>query len=215
MNFIDMLFPGFCPVCGKRLPKYGVCQSCRSELSKCSGVHSKSISVGTNTYKIYYLYPYKPDIIKKYIFALKRTASGQLFEFAAEDIAKNLLCTLEHGSYKICNVPRKRLNVRKYGYDHAEKVCKRLEKYCLQPEISFCKILTRRGFSREQKYLDAYQRNKNVSGKFRVRKKCGAGKIILFDDVITTGSTFISCAEEIKRVYGKDTEIIGMFICSN
>ncbi len=166
------------------------------------------------TFDAYYLYPYHKDIVKKYVFALKEHSSDRLFEFAARDLCQNLLpIFLPQAKYTLCFAPRKRLNVRKYGYDHAREISKHLSRL-FPKSLQFSPILKRRGFSKEQKHLsDAAQRKANMSGKIKMKKLHSLPenrKILIFDDIITTGSTFCECA----KALGKEN-VAGIFICGD
>ncbi len=211
MGLLELIFPAICPVCKKRLERQTVCEDCRKYFYSLKNAKSKMYESTTGAYRVYGLYDYRDEFIKQYIFTLKRNAAGALFDFAAEDIVKSIMPLLENKNCTLCYAPRRNTNVRKYGYDHAKCIAKRICK--LYPWASFCNLLKRRGFSLEQKYLNAKERAENVSGKFTAKfSDRVADKIVIFDDISTTGSTFLSCVQALRKVY-PDAEIIGIFIC--
>jgi predicted amidophosphoribosyltransferase len=70
--------------------------------------------------------------------------------------------------------------------------------------VKYSKLIKRKGFSKEQKRLSAEQRQKNIAGKFRVRKPCSKtmpDSIVIFDDVMTTGSSIKECARLLHSKY--------------
>jgi ComF family protein len=65
--------------------------------------------------------------------------------------------------------------------------------------IPLRKVL-RRGFAtRAQAGLSNAQRRENVAGAFRVRRRVPGMRILLIDDVMTTGATAAACALALKR----------------
>lgn len=52
---------------------------------------------------------------------------------------------------------------------------------------------------REQKRLSAAQRRRAVKGRFSLIRPLTPGQYILFDDVVTTGSTMKACIDVLKK----------------
>ena len=105
------------------------------------------------------------------------------------------------------------MNVRIFGYDHSKQIAKALAKQT-ECKIRYEKLLKRRGFSKDQKDLDAASRVINASGKYKAVVRENVERIILFDDVITTASSFSECVRELRRIYGNDVDIVGLFLAS-
>jgi predicted amidophosphoribosyltransferase len=69
-------------------------------------------------------------------------------------------------------------------------------------------------WTRRQSQLSKKQRQKNREWVFALRKKSSIpSKVILIDDIISTGSTANSAAQVLKKAWVK--EVIGFFIASN
>jgi predicted amidophosphoribosyltransferase len=112
------------------------------------------------------------------------------------------------GAFAWVPVPPRPDKIRKAGWDQVEYLAKLLEK----DGWTVCRCL-RRLRSGAQKILDREKRRINLRGKIQVRKDYGKAKkhipekVLVFDDVYTTGSTMDACAEALKsagtaRVYG-------------
>lgn len=67
--------------------------------------------------------------------------------------------------------------------------------------------LTRTHHTATQTGLTRVQRMKNIRDVFAVRKPLQSDEIILFDDVMTTGTTANECARVIKQAGAKRVEI--------
>lgn len=85
------------------------------------------------------------------------------------------------------------------GYSQCAILAKGLAKRLGRPYASF--VLRRKGSPQRQRGLSEEERRINVIGTFSVmRPGCVAGrKVLLVDDIMTTGSTLSECAAELKR----------------
>ena len=193
MGFLDLLFDNRCKICGDRLKSGAVCSKCDGELKSLIYVRRCTFSVMGKEIEATYLFDYNSEIVKKLLFALKRNASKELFCYAAKLYMVALAgCTDTSVTY----VPRRKLNVRLYGYDHVKEPTKIL---CKNDEgLCFVRLLRRCGFAQDQKNIKtAVDREKNVADKFAVIKNDIPKNIVLLDDVVTTGSTVKACAREL------------------
>jgi len=76
------------------------------------------------------------------------------------------------------------------------------------PLVSDCLIKTRETISQVELPEDA--RKENVKGTFSVKNRISGKKILLVDDVYTTGATMTECARVLRESGAK--EIIGIAI---
>ena len=101
----------------------------------------------------------------------------------------------------ISNVPRGRKAVCEYGFDQSEEVCERLS---LQSGMPYVSLIKRKFRSKEQKKLNAHQRQRNVKKSLAVNEKnahLAKGKyIILFDDIVTTGASMSACIPMLRKM---------------
>lgn len=100
----------------------------------------------------------------------------------------------------VTSVPRKRSSISKYGHDHAMLLAKRIAK-----ELSLeYKPLLKSKSKMEQKHLTLEERMKNIDLRPRREYDLRGKKILIVDDVVTTGATLGAAASVIRSLGCKD-----------
>ena len=101
----------------------------------------------------------------------------------------------EWDDWTMMPVPLHRVRLRERGYNQSERLCLGLQ--CHIPIPLDLRTLVRRRNTASQTKLSAHERQENVMDAFRVRceQPISGRRILLVDDVITTGATMNSCAE--------------------
>lgn len=108
-------------------------------------------------------------------------------EFLAEGMQAYAKGNKEYRDYDlVMAVPLHRVRKRERGYNQSELLARKLAKSL---EIPYSEPVRRRCYTQSQTLLSAEQRKDNLRDAFRVRKSIRGKKIILVDDVFTTGST--------------------------
>jgi ComF family protein len=107
-----------------------------------------------------------------------------------------MLRELAQGNFDVVvPVPLHRSRLRSRGFNQAETMAVALANEIKVPVSDRLEAVRR---TRDQVQLTAAERRANVEGAFRTR---GAvrGRILLIDDVFTTGATLSACATELTR----------------
>lgn len=219
MNILDFLFPKYCVNC-KKFGDY-LCPDCFVRLSfdtkniclTCGrpsynglthpGCIKKNSVEGSFTALVY------GQIVKKLIFQFKyephltglKSFLGDLFyeslvqyeefEKVIEKFGKELI---------LVPIPLSSKKMRKRGYNQAEILAKELGKK-FNLEVIDC--LNRIKDTRSQVGLNKKERQENIKRAFKLKEKYSANfknqRVILVDDVLTTGSTFSEAAKVLKH----------------
>jgi ComF family protein len=175
-----------CSSCGRPLiSEQGQCLPCREQES----FHFDGGFV---------LYPYTGkyrELLKAYKFGQFR-ALGNFFARRMEE-ALSRFPSEETSSLCWVPVPPRPGKIRTIGWDQADYLAKRLKHQRFAPCLPVCRCLKRLP-SKTQKALNREDRKRNMKGRI-VCVKAAPRRVLLFDDVITTGSTMDACAEALKE----------------
>lgn len=212
-NFIlELFFPSRCAVCNKIGSFF--CESCRQKIlfikeqtcPKCNKIYSsgkyckrcrkeqKLQGIIASTY-------FKDESAKKIIHELKYRGYFAVAPTLAEIITQNIKAEgIRFDLVAPAPISKKRLRQR--GYNQSEEIAKRIV------EISNKKLLVGLKKIKETKPqvgLKKKDREKNLIGAFTYLGPDITGKrILLVDDVKTTGATLSACAAELKKAGAKE-----------
>jgi competence protein ComFC len=213
---LDLLFPKKCVCCHKwgsfvcsncyqkiTFKKTQDCPGCNAITDKgryCTRCRSKHALLGVTT-----LGYYKDPILKALIQELKYKGIYAISEDMAHWLA--LLIKKEKLCFDlIAYVPMTQKRKGRRGYNQSEEVAKHLSK---EAGIPLFKGLKKVRETKTQVGLSKKDRLKNLQDAFVVKKNSAllGKRIILIDDVITTGTTLNECARTLeaagaKRVWG-------------
>lgn len=193
-----------CKICGKPLvSEIGLCSAC------------KKSPVLKNTDGVYPLLTYRMWK-KKLLFSWKMQEKRSLSSFFAM-LIKEKIVELEYEnccSLPVVPVPPRPGKIREKGWDQIDEICTFLDKGW---KIEILKIL-KRNSKTQQKKLDRVQRLEGIGTAYslaaerKLSKMKIPKKVILIDDVLTTGSTVENCAALLKKVGVEKVFVITLFI---
>lgn len=187
-QIVDLIFPAPCLACGK--PPKPVCASC-----------VPTFRVNRSGPDLFYASELT-DSLNELISALKDKGKTALIKTFAKGLAPALSAAIEatDPTILVCPPSSKR-NYRKRGLNPALEIFKRANQSNLQVTDRF---LFLRQQPKEQRLLTAEERAENVRDVFGVRGK--SSRILLVDDVRTTGSTLLSARAAIES---EGMEVVG------
>lgn len=220
MNFWDFIFPKKCVSC-KKFGEY-LCDTCFSLLSydvivPCVYCQKKSFDGHTHPgclsvkgldgafAAVRYNKPIKKLVrsfkYKPYLKDLKKYISDLFIEGIIQN--EDFMRVIKKQTI-IVPVPQYRAKLKNRGYNHADLLADNLAKYFGTEKLE---IIERIRETSSQFGLSLSERRLNLKSAFKVNKEVRYDQVILIDDIVTTGSTFIECTKVLKksgvrRVYG-------------
>lgn len=218
-SLLDFFFPRMCPVCGARLEldERPLCLKCNIGLPR----------------TMFWEHPYDNYMARIYWGRIPVEKVAAYFYFRPKSGSANMVYGVKYhgrGSTAVelgemlademegffdgidCIVPlpisiKRRM---KRGYNQSDMIVRGISNVLHVPVERLAVI--RRSFKRSQTHLTREERMENVSDVFQLKDADALrGKhVLLVDDVITTGATTISCAEQILKAGDVKVSILSL-----
>lgn len=197
-GIVEIIYPreNHCIIC-KEDDCLGLCEHCK-----------KSIKIIKNEYQDKIVsYGYYGGVLKELILKFKYknnfTAGDILSEFLKEYIVENI----RYEEYIITYIPLSKKSKRIRGFNQCEYIAKKIAR---DLSIEAKEVLIKLKDTKEQKTLKKDERYENIKGAFDLKKgiELNNCKIILIDDVITTGATLTEAYKILKKYKVKDIKLL-------
>lgn len=216
-DFLDLVFPRNCELCGKALFDFesNLCVPCK----------------GTLPVTNYHLRPWDNDLKQKVEGLTRVRMVVSFLRFSKSGKSQKLLHSVKYkGKPKVAEelgmiygtmlkdklfadvdyivpVPLHLMKEKRRGYNQSEKFAQGLS---ANLEIPVRQLLERVKFTDTQTEKTRLERLENVQGVFKVKnaEKVRNSRIILVDDVMTTGATLCSCANELLGAGAKSVDFL-------
>ena len=235
-GILDFCIPPHCPLCGARLPLGGgraVCDPCLAEVerlqppwcpqcgrpfpSEAALSHSPGhLCADCRDFLPLFdraraLGPMR-DELRELVHLLKfkgQTGLGKELGPFLGGIAREEMPDAVEERARVTHVPLHPLRWRERGYDQAQLLALAVAESL---GLQHVEVLARRRDTPVQFRLPAARRRSNVRGAFAVvRPQAVEGKrLLLIDDVITTGSTVSACAEALKKAGAASVDVLAV-----
>ena len=203
MNWLlDLIYPPRCVFCRRLLSgqEKGVCRFCRPKLPyvPADGQVQHFRNVDKCLSPLYYHGSVK-DSLHRYKFGGATAYADIYSEFIVKCIDENQI-----SCDSITWVPLSRRRLRKRGYDQAELLAKLIAKHLGQRPVRLLKKL--RDTPPQSQTGSAEKRRANIAGAYAcLRPALVQGKrILLVDDIVTTGATLSEAAKMLKKAGAKE-----------
>lgn len=224
-SFKDLIFPAFCLHCEEPIKKGFLCEPCEQLLealelnnrclsclkefykknSRCSSCTKSAIYLNQTIAAFEYVGPIV-SLIKYLKYQDHPQLAASLAAFAISQYLKAQLPLPD----LIVPVPMYWLRKVDRGYNQSSLLAFHISKMINRP---MKEVLTRRGIGYAQAGLNRQQREKQLLHTYQLNKKFDLSDqmILLVDDVMTTGTTLLNCAEVLHE--GLPKSIYGLVVC--
>ena len=225
----DILFPRRCPVCGDIvLPKGNlICPGCMAKLSwvrrpvckKCGkevldetieycrdcARHKRSFDYGLSLINY-------DDTASRSMARIKYNNRREYLDFYSEAMVRKMGKRIRSmDGDALIPVPVHPSRLRERGFNQAEELARRLSGPLGIPVNT--SVLKRKRKTAPQKNLDSSGRLKNLEQAFTAAAlPSGMQKVILVDDIYTTGSTIEACARVLRKAGAEHVYFVTIFI---
>jgi ComF family protein len=225
-DILDFVYPQSCPICQKPLAREEkeTCRDCWESLVRlpapfcpyCKRFFEDSIAIRNHPC------PYLSKPEERKIIAVRSLGSFDdyyqrlIHRFKYDKkipLGKHLAQSLgevmaKENEFRDCDlvipVPLHPVRHRERGFNQSEILTEGISKITGIPMGK--NILRRRKNTKDQTYLNAQQRAENVKDAFTINRleKIDGRRVILVDDVITTGATLNECADVLLQTGAKE-----------
>ncbi|MDR3982924.1 MAG: ComF family protein [Dysosmobacter sp.] len=206
-QLLDLFFPPKCPFCGKVLDHAGICPACEKALPWTEeGAGLRELPGGLQCAAPLWYEGKVREGLLRFKFQGARAAAGPLGELVARCAAERF-----SGAFDVVTwVPVSRRRLRSRGYDQArllaESACRLWE---IRPEQLLQKITDNPA---QSGLTEEAARRANVLGVYEAAEpeRIQGYRILLVDDICTTGATLAECARTLRDAGAADV----MCVCA-
>ena len=145
-------------------------------------------------------------ITRRAVLRMKKRPSERLLAYLAEELGAALRTALEEQRDREADrpaittvlawIPRSRKSVKRHGFDQAELLARAVAR---EAGLAAVPLLKRRFDGTQQKELSASARSRNLRGAFALNEDARGLRVILVDDVVTTGASMAEGARLLRR----------------
>lgn len=205
-TILNLIYPNVCGFCGD-INKENICTECSKKIEKYKILR---IEKSTNQYieKQCFIYKYEGEI-REAILKFKFQEEAYLYRTFAEMILDNLeVCEYIKTFDVIIPVPIHRKRRLERGYNQSELIANEISK---QLRINIERnILIKIRNNPKQSTLKLEERKNNVKNAYEAREnqKIKNRKILIIDDIFTTGNTVNECAKKLKEAGASKVSVL-------
>ena len=200
-KIINLIFPPVCAFCGKINHKF-LCKECNKRIEEI-----EDVCIDTYNQKdIYYqehIYVFKYEgFIREKLIEYKFNDKAYSYKTFVNILLNNKkICEILKSYDIIIPVPIHNKRKKERGYNQTELIAKEIEK--IIENLEYENILMKKVNTKPQSTLNKSDRARNVKDVYGLKviddiTKYRGKKILIFDDIYTTGSTVNECAKLLK-----------------
>ena len=197
---LDLIYPPVCGICGK-IDKNSLCNKCNIELKKEAvfGVEKYGETQDKLFDEHLYVFIYS-GIIRDTMLNYKFNNKSYIYKTITKFLLKNEKFVEIIKSYDIIiPVPLSRKRIKERGYNQSGLIAKEISKTLNIALNNRCLIKNQNTVA--QSTLNREERLKNLQGVYTLKyhNKIQSKKVLIVDDIYTTGSTVNECSKIILK----------------
>lgn len=204
---INLIYPNVCGICDK-LCDDDICKKCEIKLNNISKI---KIDRYTNKYFKKHLYIFKYEgIIKERLIKYKFNERNYIYKAFVKFMLKNKkICDFIKNYDIIIPVPIHTKRRMERGYNQSALIAKEISKEI--QKIDYLEdVLIKKINNKPQSTKNKFERKNNVIGAYYLKnkEKINNKKILLLDDIYTTGNTVNECCKILQSANLKCIDVI-------
>lgn len=200
------LYPNKCICCGKILDEdKQICSLCRHWIERVDakkrclvcGYDKRHCRCKSNVYHFKGMVApfYNAGLAQRAFYQYKFTPKKHYASYFSAKMADTVRKELANIKFDcICVVPTSGKTIRQKGFDHAGLLAKQLGELLGLP---VCDVLVRLKGGKPQHTLSLKERFLNARGRYTFKKHINAGRVLLVDDILTSGATLDECSRQL------------------
>ncbi len=204
---LNLIYPNVCGICDK-LCNNDICKKCEITLNQIAKIKIDRYK-NKNFRKHLYIFKYE-GIIKERLIKYKFDEKSYIYKALVKFMVKNKkICDFLKNYDIIIPVPIHRKRKMKRGYNQSYLIAKNLvdnfeNLQCVKD------ALIKQVNNKAQSTKTKKERTKNVIGAYYLRntEKINNKRVLLLDDIYTTGSTVNECCKVLKQANIKFVDVI-------
>ncbi len=195
-KFLDVIFPPVCGFCGRICQDY-FCGSCKEKFE------NKFIYKVDNYKDKYFnehIYVAEYEDVRKQILSYKFNGKSYMYKTFAKIILKSQkICDILKSCDIIVPVPVHKKRRKERGYDQSVLISKEISNNLINLEYAYA--LKKIKNNTRQSLLNKNERVFNVKNAYEIQncERIKNKRVILFDDIFTTGNTLNECSRILKQ----------------
>ena len=195
-SLIEVIYPreNYCIICREE-DCFGICDTCK-----------RSIKIIGEKYQDEIIsYGYYGGVLKELILKFKYKNNFTAGDILAEILEEYIIKKINYKEYIITYIPLSKKAEKVRGFNQCEYIAKKISR---DLSIEIVEVLIKTKETKEQKKLKKDERFENIKDAFQVKKIIKNKKIILIDDVTTTGATIKEAHKLLKKFNLKDIKLL-------
>ena len=195
-SLIEVIYPreNYCIICNEE-DRCGICNTCKKSIKPIGKAYQDEIIS----------YGYYGGVLKELILKFKYKDNFTAGDILAEILEEYIIKKINYKEYIITYIPLSKKSKKVRGFNQCEYIAKKIAR---DLSIESFEVLIKAKETKEQKKLKKDERFENIKDAFQIKKIIKNKKIILIDDVTTTGATLNEAHKLLKKINLKDIKLL-------